>query len=146
MDSYTSQLVIALNTAEKFGYLMRWTFYALLRVEGRCVMEKMLKKPDYAKEILEIMHGSFSKENMLERISDYHENDIAEAFELLSEAERKRWYQMFGPEQIAEIFSYIDDPDSYLKELPLDEAAKVLSYMDSDDAADILDEMDHSTQ
>ena len=25
---------------------------------------------------------------------------------------------------------------SYLKELPLDEAAKVLSYMDSDDAAD----------
>ena len=53
---------------------------------------------------------------------------------------------MFGPEQIAEIFSYIDDPDSYLKELPLDEAAKVLSFMDSDDAVDILDEMDHSTQ
>ena len=109
-------------------------------------MEKILKKPDYAKEILEIMHGSFSEEDMLERISDYHENDIAEAFELLSEAERKRWYRMFGPEQIAEIFSYIDDPDCYLKELPLDEAAKVLSYMDSDDAADILDEMDHSTQ
>ena len=109
-------------------------------------MEKILKKPDYAKEILEIMHGSFSEEDMLERISDYHENDIAEAFELLSEVERKRWYRMFGPEQIAEIFSYIDDPDSYLKELPLDEAAKVLSYMDSDDAADILDEMDDSTQ
>lgn len=33
-----------------------------------------------------------------------------------------------------------------MKELPLDEAAKVLSYMDSDDAADILDEMDDSTQ
>ena len=90
-------------------------------------MEKMLKKPDYAKEILAIMHGSFSKEEMLDRIADYHENDIAEAFELLSESERKSWYKMFGPEQIAEIFSYIDDPDSYLKELPLDEAAKVLS-------------------
>ena len=95
-------------------------------------MEKMLKKPDYAKEILAIMHGSFSKEEMLDRIADYHENDIAEAFELLSESERKSWYQMFGPEQIAEIFSYIDDPDSYLKELPLDEAAKVLSFMDSE--------------
>ena len=122
-------------------------------------MEKMLKKPDYAKEILAIMHGSFSNEEILEIIcsgqsdqqirdalDDYHENDIAEAFELLSESERKSWYQMFGPEQIAEIFSYIDDPDSYLKELPLDEAAKVLSFMDSDDAVDILDEMDHSTQ
>ena len=83
-------------------------------------MEKMLKKPDYAKEILAIMHGSFSKEEMLDRIADYHENDIAEAFELLSESERKSWYQMFGPEQIAKIFSYIDDPDSYLKELPLE--------------------------
>ena len=100
-------------------------------------MEKMLKKPDYAKEILAIMHGSFSKEEMLDRIADYHENDIAEAFELLSESERKSWYQMFGPEQIAEIFSYIDDPDSYLKELPLDEAAKVLSFMDSDDAVEM---------
>ena len=124
----------------------RWTFYALFGEERRDMMEKMLKKPDYAKEILAIMHGSFSKEEMLDRIADYHENDIAEAFELLSESERKSWYQMFGPEQIAEIFSYIDDPDSYLKELPLDEAAKVLSFMDSDDAVDILDEMDHSTQ
>ena len=109
-------------------------------------MEKMLKKPDYAKEILAIMHGSFSKEEMLDRIADYHENDIAEAFELLSESERKSWYQMFGPEQIAEIFSYIDDPDSYLKELPLDEAAKVLSFMDSDDAVDLLEEIDESVK
>lgn len=69
-------------------------------------MEKMLKKPDYAKEILEIMHGSFSEEDMLERISDYHENDIAEAFELLSEAERKRW--------ISDVWSGTDCRDFFL--------------------------------
>lgn len=92
------------------------------------------------KRFLRLCMALFQRE-MLDRIADYHENDIAEAFELLSESERKSWYQMFGPEQIAEIFSYIDDPDSYLKELPLDEAAKVLSFMDSDDAVDILDEM-----
>ena len=109
-------------------------------------MEKMLKKPDYAREILAIMRSPFSKEKMLNKIADYHENDIAEAFELSSKEERKKWYQMFGAEQIAEIFSYIEEPDSYLKELPIDEAAKVLSFMDSDDAVDILDEMDHSTQ
>ena len=56
----------------------RWTFYALFGEERRDMMEKMLKKPDYAKEILAIMHGSFSKEEMLDRIADYHENDIAE--------------------------------------------------------------------
>lgn len=67
-------------------------------------MEKMLKKPDYAKEILAIMHGSFSKEEMLDRIADYHENDIAEAFELLSESERKSWYQMFGRNRLRRFF------------------------------------------
>ena len=90
-------------------------------------------------EILEIIRSGQSDQQIRDALDDYHENDIAEAFELLSESERKSWYQMFGPEQIAEIFSYIDDPDSYLKELPLDEAAKVLSFMDSDDAVDILD-------
>ena len=79
-------------------------FMPIFGEERRDMMEKMLKKPDYAKEILAIMHGSFSKEEMLDRIADYHENDIAEAFELLSESERKSWYQMFGPEQIAETF------------------------------------------
>ena len=102
-------------------------------------MEKMLKKPDYAKEILAIMHGSFSKEEMLDRIADYHENDIAEAFELLSESERKSWYQMFGPEQIAEIFSYIDDPDSYLKEALNEEQSlgKDLSASQKEDTVNI---------
>ena len=59
-------------------------------------MEKMLKKPDYAKEILEIMHGSFSEEDMLERISDYHENDIASSFEVLTRDERERLYRISG--------------------------------------------------
>jgi len=67
-------------------------------------MEKMLKKPDYAKEILAIMHGSFSKEEMLDRIADYHENDIAEAFELLSESERKSWYRCLGRNRLRRFF------------------------------------------
>ena len=67
-------------------------------------MEKMLKKPDYAKEILAIMHGSFSKEEMLDRIADYHENDIAEAFELLSESERKAGTRCVGRNRLRRFF------------------------------------------
>ena len=51
-----------------------------------------------------------------------------------------------GAEQVAEIFTYIDDPDLYLNELDLDKAARVISYMDSDDAVDVLDELDDSKQ
>ena len=42
-------------------------------------------------------------------------------------------------ERVAEIFSYLDDAEPYLKELPSEKAAKVVSNMDSDDAVDALD-------
>ena len=64
----------------------------------------------------------------------------------MTEEERRRLYPLLGPEWIAEIFTYIEDPDEYLKELDLGQAAQVLSYMDSDDAVDVLDELDDTTQ
>ena len=54
--------------------------------------------------------------------------------------------QSWERKQVAEIFTYIDDPDLYLNELDLDKAARVISYMDSDDAVDVLDELDDSKQ
>ena len=42
---------------------------------------------------------------------------------------------------IAEIFSYLDDAEKYLEELSLEKAARVVSYMDSDDAVDVLDDL-----
>lgn len=103
-------------------------------------------KPNYAEEILKIIRSSSDNEELLDKISDYHENDIAEAFELLSENERKKLYPVLGAEQVAEIFTYIEDPDRYIGELDIDKAALVISYMDSNDAVDVLDELDESTK
>lgn len=108
--------------------------------------KEMNNKPNYAKELLGILHSSLSKEELLDRLSDYHENDIADALSQLTEEERKKLYPVLGAERLAEIFTYMDDPDEYLKELDLDKVAKVLSYMDSDDAVDVLDEFDDRTQ
>ena len=108
--------------------------------------KEMNVKPNYAEELLEILHSSLSNEELLDRLSDYHENDIADALSQLTEDERKKLYPVLGAERLAEIFTYIDDPDEYLKELDLDKVAKVISYMDSDDAVDVLDEFDDSTQ
>lgn len=103
-------------------------------------------KPNYAEEILKIIRSTSDNEELLDKISDYHENDIAEAFELLSEDERKKLYPILGAEQVAEIFTYIEDPDRYIGELDIDKAALVISYMDSDDAVDVLDELDENTK
>lgn len=42
---------------------------------------------------------------------------------------------------IAEIFSYLDDAENILKSSSLEKAARVVSYMDSDDAVDVLDDL-----
>ena len=109
-------------------------------------MVKMVQKPNYVEELLEILRSSLAADELQDQISDYHESDIADAFEQLTEEERRRLYPLLGPEWIAEIFTYIEDPDEYLKELDLGQAAQVLSYMDSDDAVDVLDELDDTTQ
>ena len=124
----------------------RWFFYAHFWEEGGNMTKEMNTKPNSAEELLEILHSSLSDEELLDRISDYHENDIADALSQLTEEERKKLYPILGAERLAEIFTYIDDPDEYLKELDLDKVAKVISFMDSDDAVDVLDEFDDSTQ
>lgn len=113
-------------------------------------MTKMLKKilngSNFLNEILTILRSGADSKTLNDRLSDYHDNDIAEAFEQLNENERKALYPVLGAERISEIFSYIEDPDEYLRELGIDGAAQVLSLMDSDDAVDAMDDLDLSTR
>lgn len=110
-------------------------------------MEKeILKEPNYVEELLEIIRSDLPKEELLDKLSDYHENDIAEALEQLTAEERKELYPILGAEKVSEIFAYIEDVEDYISELKLENAAKVISYMDSDDAVDVLEEMDDSIQ
>ena len=104
------------------------------------------KNPDYVKELLHIIRSTQGEEELLDRIMDFHENDIADALQELTSAERKRLYPVLGAQHLAEIFTYIDDPEDYFKEISPEKEAKILSYMDSDEAADVLDEMDDVTR
>ena len=100
----------------------------------------------YVEELIAIIRGNLSREELIDRLFEYHDNDIAEALELLTPEERKRLYSALGAERVAEIFAYLDDGDIYLKELSLKQQAKVISEMDSDDAVDILEEVDDDTK
>lgn len=100
----------------------------------------------YVEELIEIIRAGLSREDLVDWLFDYHDNDIADALELLTPEERKRLYSALGAERVAEIFAYLDDGDVYLKELSLKQQAKVISEMDSDDAVDILEEVDDDTK
>ena len=97
---------------------------------------------NYVQEILSIIHSGLPKAELAEKLSDYHEKDLADALESLTPAERQSLYSILGVDTVAEIFTYLDDAEPYLKELPSHEAAKVISNMDSDDAVDALEDLD----
>ena len=101
-----------------------------------------MQKKNYVQEILYIIHSGLPQAELAEKLSDYHENDLADALADLTAEERRKLYAILGVEQVAEIFSYLDDAEPYLKELPPEEAAQVVSHMDSDDAVDALDDLE----
>lgn len=101
-----------------------------------------MQKKNYVQEILEIIHSGLPQAELAEKLSDYHENDLADALAALTPDERQKLYAVLGVDTVAEIFSYLDDAEPYLKELPSDKAANVVSHMDSDDAVDALDDLE----
>jgi magnesium transporter len=106
-------------------------------------MEKeLLNKPAFVQEIVSLIRSNLSKEELTERLQDYHENDIAQALELLSRDERISLYNILGSEIMSEIIPFLDEPDEFIHEMDVDTLAAVINEMDSDDAVDLLDELD----
>lgn len=95
--------------------------------------------PDYAKEIAALIRSGVSEEEKKEKLADYHANDIADALKMLSKGERKDLASLLDQDQIAEIFTYLEEPEAYLSELGDDQAADILESMDADDAVDVLE-------
>ncbi len=99
------------------------------------------EKPDLQQEILSIITGNLTAEEVREELSLYHENDIAEVIPELTEQERKKLYKTLGVELVSDIFAYLEDAHEYLLELGNETAADVIESMDADDAIEILDDL-----
>ncbi len=108
--------------------------------------EELQTHPDYAAEIAELIRRSIPSAEKKERLADYHANDIADAWTLLSNTERKNLVALLDQDQTAEIFSYLEDPEEYLSELGDDKAADILESMDADDAVDVLESLEPDQQ
>jgi len=104
-------------------------------------------KHSYTEELLAIIRHYLNSTqdlsdntHLLEQITDYHENDIADALQLLTADERKKIYPVLGVERLSEIIPYMDDhAGMFLNEMDPKTTAAILSEMDSDDAVDVLE-------
>ena len=116
----------------------------------RCFSEKrkeiVMSEKNYVQELVDIIRSGLPENELVDRISDYHDNDIADALTKLDKEERVKVYYAMGAERMAEIFAYLDDAEDYLRELPMESVARVVSEMGSDDAVDVLEDMDDTTR
>ena len=92
-------------------------------------------------EIIQFIREEKDRDTLLSRLDDYHDYDIAQALEEITPQERRELYFKMGAEWSAEIFAYYDEPETLLTELAPKEAAVVIEHMDSDDAAELLEQL-----
>lgn len=93
-------------------------------------------------KIIEIIRSKHSLKWKKDQLSNYHENDIADAIPHLSEEGKNTLYRILDKDDFSEVVSYIDDADELIGNLDEEKAADILEEMDSDDAVDILENLD----
>ena len=109
-------------------------------------MELDLKANKLIEEIVAVIRSNLDKEKLVEKLDDYHANDIAQSLEYLTKDERLSLYEILGDEWVSEILSYVEEPEQYINELGVEKLADIVNEMDSDDAADLLEKVDESVK
>ncbi len=101
-------------------------------------------KPDYEAEILKIIRSNNAPKLMMNQLEDYHCNDIAGVFSVLTGQERKKMFRVCRSDMLAEIFEYFEEDDAaeYLNEMDIRKAASVVSEMETDTAANVLHQIE----
>ncbi|MBQ7487208.1 MAG: magnesium transporter [Clostridia bacterium] len=104
--------------------------------------EEKTERPDYAEQLVTMLHSDIDVLEKKERLEDYHANDIADVLPLLTTDERIRLYKLLGEDEVSEVFAYLEDPAEYISELDIEKAADIVENMDADDAVDFLEDLD----
>lgn len=107
---------------------------------------KTLNAPKYIDEIVSIIRSNLKKDELIEKLNDYHENDIAQSLEYLTKSERLALYDVLGDEWVSEVLAYVEEPQQFINELDAKKLADIINEMDSDDAADLLEKVDESVK
>lgn len=102
------------------------------------------KVPKIVEEIVAVIRSGAEKKQLLQRLDDYHANDIAQSLSYLSQTERLSLYAVLGVEWVSEILAYVEEPEPYARELGTEKLAAIINEMDADDAVDLLQKLDEA--
>lgn len=106
--------------------------------------EEPIEVPNYEEEIVKIIKGNSAPKVIKNKLSDYHENNIADAMKLLSKSQRQKFYRIIDAERLGAIFEYVpkEDAGTYINEMDLKKASTVISELEPDTAVEVLRELE----
>lgn len=104
--------------------------------------DEMNQRPNYASQIVEIISGNLTPKHIGDRMANFHENDIAEAMELLKKEDRTRLLCVLSDQRLAKVLAYSQDMRECLSELSFRRRASVLEHMERAQAAEYLQMID----
>ena len=100
----------------------------------------ILSTEKFDNEIISLIRSNQSPGIIREKLDDYHENDIARILEDLEPKDRKKLYNIADPEMLGGIFEYLEEDDAagFLDEMDIKKACDVVSWLEADTAVEIL--------
>ncbi len=110
--------------------------------ESVAVQSVEMQHPDYQKEIVDIIKSNNSPKVIREKLSEYHESDIAKTLDLLDKDERIKLYHILGVDILSNVLEYSDDIGKYFGEVSTKGKIGILQSLSPDIAAEYLDTLD----
>lgn len=97
---------------------------------------------NYVDVIKEILISKLSNSEKKILILQYHESDIAKAYDEMNKEEKQLLYQILDKQTLGDIIIYSNDIGEIVEQFEPEVAADIIETMDADDAVDVLDELD----
>lgn len=98
--------------------------------------------PDYKNEIIEIIRSNLTPKLMRDKIGEYHQNDIAEALDLLKKDERHKLYSILDTQMLAEVLEYSQQLGIYLDEMSIRKRVEIISCFEITATVEYLQQLD----
>ena len=106
------------------------------------LFDEIIIQPDYATQVAEIISGDQTPEKIGAQLEDFHENDIAQALELLEQFQRTMLFGQLDDRKLADVLVYSERCNDYIRELENDRKVGVLSHLEPAMAVEFLQELE----
>lgn len=101
---------------------------------------------EYKDEILSLLSEDIPENELAEKLLDYHLADIAALYPELDEGQRDRIERCLPPDELSDLYSYLENAEDYLDKMDRERAADIIESMDADDAVDVLENLEEQTR